>query len=381
MSKWFIALLAAALVTGLGLAPAAAQTERLQVVASFSILADVAANVAGDAADVRSLMPAGSDPHGYAPIPQDLVALAEADVVFVVGANFEETLFSTIANAADGMNIVTASSCVDILPFGGEAHDHAEGEMHDAEEAYAEHEAELAALCAAHHAELAALHGAETGPHADHTPIEPLGMLYTLACDHHGEEEAAGGEHTHEAGSCDPHVWTDPHNGMYWAMLIRDTLSAMDPANAGVYAANTAAYLAALDGLAHDELRPLLETVPEASRKLVTAHSAFGYFANAYGFTQVGVIIPGGSTLAEPSAAEIADLITVIREQGVPAIFAETTVSSTLTEQIAAEAGAQFTTLYSGTLSAPDGPAATYIDYLRYNARTIAAALGGSVSE
>ncbi len=379
MPKWFIALLVAALVTGPRPAPAAAQTERLQVVASFSILADVAAHVAGDAADVRSLMPAGSDPHSYTPIPQDLVALAEADVVFVVGANFEETLFSTIANAADGMNIVAASSCIDILPFGGEAHDHAEEETHDAE--HSEREAELAALCEAHHAELAALHGVETELHADHAHVEPLGTLYTLACDHHDEEEAAQGEHTHTAGSCDPHVWTDPYNGMYWAMLIRDTLSAMDPANAEVYAANTAAYLAALDGLARDELRPLLETVPEANRKLVTAHSAFGYFANAYGFTQVGVIIPGGSTLAEPSAAEIAALITTIREQAVPAIFAETTVNSTLTEQIAAETGARFYTLYSGTLSAPDGPAATYIDYLRYNARTIAAALGGSASE
>ena len=97
--------------------PAAAQ-DRLQVVASFSILADVAANVAGDAADVRALVPAGSDPHGFTPTPQDMVALADADVVFLVGAGFEEGLDAALANIG-AVHLVEASACVDILPFGG----------------------------------------------------------------------------------------------------------------------------------------------------------------------------------------------------------------------------------------------------------------------
>ena len=226
----------------------------------------------------------------------------------------------------------------------------------------------LAAQCAADQAELAALlDTADAAPSGD-----TLGMLYTLSC---GRDPA-----TLDGENCDPHVWMDPANGMAWALLIRDTLSALDPANADVYAANAAAYVADLAALDRDELRPLLATVPAANRKLVTSHDAFGYFVHAYDFTLVGVVIPGGSTLAEPSAAEVAGLIDLIRAEGVPALFAETTVNAVLAEQVAADTGAQFYTLYSGTLSAPDGPASTYLDYLRYNARTIAAALGGSPS-
>ena len=88
-----------------------AQEDRLQVVGSHSILSDVIANVAGDAADVTSTMPLGADPHSFQPTPSDLTALADADVVFINGAFFEEGLLEAIENAGDDMNIVTAS-CV-----------------------------------------------------------------------------------------------------------------------------------------------------------------------------------------------------------------------------------------------------------------------------
>ncbi len=380
MSKWFAALLIAALVSGLalapGVAPALAQAERLQVVASFSILADVVAQVAGESADVRALIPIGADPHSYVPTPQDLIALAQADVVFLVGAGFEESLLSTLENAAAEMNLVTVSSCVEILPFGGEASPHAEGEAHAAEEAHAGHAGEPVALCEAHHAELEALHGTETEAHAGHAHVEPLGMLYTLACGGHHDE--AEGEHAHATGSCDPHVWTDPANGMLWALFARDTLSQLDPAHAETYAANAAAYVAALDSLTAETLEPLAASIPAENRKLVTGHLAFGYLADRFDLTLIGTIIPGGSSLAEPSAAEIAGLITAIREQGVPAVFAETTVNPELAQRVADETGAAFYSLYSGTLSAPDGPAPTYLDYLRYNMQTLARALGGT---
>ncbi len=431
--------------------PAAPATDvqqgRLQVVGSHSILTDVIANVAGDAADVTSVMPLGADPHSFQPTPSDLTALADAGVVFINGAFFEEGLLETIENVADEMNIVTVSSCVEILAFGGHHDEHGEGEEH-AHEAGQEHEGEehadegdehaheeseagemsaLAALCEQHYAEMEALHEA-SGDHAHeegeehaeegeehaheegeehaeegeehaheegeeaHAHVETLGALYAIDCGtgHGHEEEAAHAEgeedghgkgeaHAHAHGTCDPHVWMEPHNVMYWTMLIRDTLSELDPTNAEIYAANASAYLEALDALAHDFIKPMVETVPAENRVLITNHDAFGYFAARYEFRVVDTIIPSLSTLAEASTEDVATVIDVIREQNIPALFSETTVSDDLAQQIAEETGAEMHLLYSGSLSEADGPASTYIDYIRYNVTTIVEALGGGM--
>ncbi|MEZ4705690.1 MAG: zinc ABC transporter substrate-binding protein [Caldilineaceae bacterium] len=384
------------------------QEGRLQVVGSHSILTDVIANVAGDAADVTSVMPLGADPHSFQPTPSDLTALADAGVVFINGAFFEEGLLETIENAADEMNIVTVSSCVEILAFGGhgdeheegEEHAHEEGEEHAGEESEAGDMSALAALCEQHYAEMKALH--ETGEdHAHeegeehegeeahaHVHVETLGALYAIDCgtDHGHEEEATneegheeGAEDAHAHGACDPHVWMEPHNVMYWIMLIRDTLSELDPSNAETYAANAAAYLEELDALAHDFVKPMVETVPEENRVLITNHDAFGYFAARYEFEVVDTIIPSLSTLAEASTEDVATVIDAIREQNIPALFSETTVSDDLARQIADETGAEMYVLYSGSLSEADGPASTYVDYIRYNVTTIVEALGGGM--
>ncbi len=336
--------------------------DRLQVMTSTSILADIAANVAGDAADVVSLIPLAADPHTYTPAPQDLVRLAQADLILIVGANLEESLIEAIRGAAPDLPLVTASACVDILPFGGALEDGAPEER-----VAAAQDSAIAAQCAAHQAELEA--GGAPPPPAEGR----LGPLYTLDCGGH-EEEGGGEAH----GVCDPHVWTDPYNAMLWALMIRDALSERDPANAAVYAANAAAYIDALRALVRDEIAPLLATIPAENRVLVTNHLAFNYYASAFGLEVLGTIIPGASTLAEPSAAGIARLIADIRAAGVPAVFAETTANPALAEQIARESGASFHTLYTGSLSEPDGPAATYLDYLRHNTQVIAAALGGT---
>lgn len=409
-----------------------AQDEPLDIVASFTILADVAQNVAGDAAVVTSLMPAGADPHTFEPTPRDLTALADADVVFTNGAFFEEGLLEAIENAGAETLMVEASACVEILPFGVTGHDHGDEEHgdedHDEEHGDEDHGDEqghegdmsaIAALCAAHHDEMAAIHEAghehdedemhageehedeasdhehgEEGDHDEHehSEVMTLGMLYTLDCgmghDHEGEEahdeehdegeEHSDEEHDHDHGSCDSHVWMEPHNAMYWAMLIRDTLIELDPANADTYTANAEAYLLELDALAHDVVMPMVETVPEENRVLVTNHESMGYFAARHGFEVVTTVIPGGGTAAEPSAAAIAEIIDTINAEGVPAIFVETTVSDAIAEQIATETGAELFLLYSGSLSEADGPAATYIDYITYNVTTIVTALGGS---
>lgn len=355
-----------------------AQADPLRVIASSSILADVAGRVAGEAAEVTSLMPLFADPHSYTPAPRDLVALAEADAILVVGAGLEENLTVALEDLAGDSPLITVSRCVNILPFGMGTS--------EAAEQLADHAQDddplrgIAAQCAAHHAELESLlghHEDAEQAHEAESHAASLGMLYTLACGGHDDDHA--GDNDHAAGGCDPHVWTDPHNVMLWTLLIRDTLSELDPASAATYAANAAAYLAELQALVEDEVEPLLGSIPPESRRLVTNHLAFSYYAQAFDLEMLGTVLPGASTLAEPSAAEIAALIGAIRDNNIPAVFAETTANRTLAEQVAAETGVAFYALYSGSLSEPDGPAGTYLDYTRHNTRVITEALGGTL--
>ena len=385
-----------------------AQEERLQVAASYTILADVVQNVAGDAADVTTLMPVNADPHTFEPTPRDLTVLADADVIFVNGALFEEGLLESIESAGENTNILEASTCVEMIAYGAGGHDHSDEEHADedhsdedhsdeehsdedhADEDHSEGEevevsSEMVELCSGHEAEFEAIHDMrevdEDGEEHDHEHGETLGALYAVDCgeghDHDDEdgEEMAEGDHDHEHGACDPHVWMNPHNVMYWTMMIRDTLVEMDPNNADAYTANAEAYLLELDSLMHDFIIPSMDSIPEANRVLVTNHESLGYLANYFEMEVVATVLPGNVTGAEPSTAAIADVIDTINEEGVSAIFAETTVSDDITQQVANETGAEIFTLYSGSLSAADGPAATYIDYMTYNVGTIADAL------
>ncbi|MBN1680250.1 MAG: zinc ABC transporter substrate-binding protein [Anaerolineae bacterium] len=334
--------------------PAQAQSERLTVIASFSILADIVANVAGEAATVESLMGFGVNPHAFEPSAQDVVRLSDADVVFVVGVNFEEGLLPVLAESA-GENMVIVSGCVPVRPViaGMDDHEHEhEGENHASGEPSTQGD-----RCEAHHDTAAAAFDLDAHALSDGT----LGPLYTLDC---------GGD----TESCDPHVWTDPVNAGLWALMIRDTLSERDPANASIYAANTDAYLSDLARMSGD-VQAMINTVPPDKRLLVTNHLAFNYFAERFGLTLVGVLIPGGSTTSEPSVQDVIKLIETIQANNVPAIFTETTVSEDLAQQIASEAGAEIVRLYTGSLSEPGGEAGTYIDYTLFNAAQITNAL------
>jgi ABC-type Zn uptake system ZnuABC Zn-binding protein ZnuA len=316
--------------------PASAQNQTLKIVTSTSIIADVARSIGGDLVNVVSLIPLDSDVHAYQPTPADTALVAQADVVLVNGAGLETFLGGLLENAARKEPVVVSNG-IEILPFGGSGHKEESEEVH----------------------------------HDDaHTGILGVDAACEVQAVAHGE-----GEEAHEHESCDPHVWTDPKNVMIWAENIAEAFASADPAHTETYHANATAYieqLAALD----NEITEILSTIPEERRILVTNHEFFGYFAHAYGFEVVGTIIPGGSTLTEPDPQQIASLVTLVRAEGVPAIFAEISANSRLAEVIASETGINVvTTLYSDSLSAADGPASTYIDYLRYNARVIAEAL------
>jgi zinc/manganese transport system substrate-binding protein len=188
--------------------------------------------------------------------------------------------------------------------------------------------------------------------------IEPLKLV-------HGH----GGKHAES----DPHAWHDPANARRYVENIATALAEIDPAGKAEYVANAARLQGEIDSVDR-EIRAQLGVLPEARRTVVTSHDAFGYFARAYG---IRFRAPTGvSTEAEASAADVGKLIRQIRAEKIPAVFMENISDQRLLERIRAESGARVGgTLYSDALSPPGGPAATYVDMMRYNARTLAAAL------
>ncbi len=404
-----------------------AQSAKPVVIASHSILADVARQVAGDHLDVRTLIPAGSDPHHFIPTPSDLAAVAEADLVLINGIGYEETLLEAIENAGADVNIVVASACIDVRPAGAHddhdehahdedddhAHDDEDDHAHDDEDDHAHddddehahdddddhahddddehahddddehahddddehaHDDELSG-CDAQDAEFYAI--------GFHVHGKFLGRAEDIECaaHHHDDEHDDDGDmhddHGHDEGACDPHIWFDPQNVIRWALTIRDSYSEIDPDHAGEYHERALAYAAELDSLESDFIWPTLENLPEEKRLLVTAHDALGYLAGTFGFEIVSTVIPGVSTVVEPSASDVASVIDVIREHELTAIFGESITSDKILQVIAAETGVEIAALYTDSLSQADGPAATYLDFMRYNFTTIVEALSG----
>ena len=176
----------------------------------------------------------------------------------------------------------------------------------------------------------------------------------------------------------DPHVWFDPTKVAQMTANIAAGLSAADPDGADAYNARLAVYqqnLAALD----QQIADRIALIPADRRNIVTNHDALGYFADRYGLNIVGTVIPGSSPGAEPSAQEVAALLQTVKDQHVSVIFAENTVSPTLAEQLASEAGITVVdTLYSDSLGEAGSGADTYIGLMQADTQAIVTALLGN---
>ena len=338
MKYWVIALCVSLLL----LVNIQAQ-DTLQVVATTSIIADVAQNVGGDLVEVESVIPIGNDVHGYSPTPQDVARIVEADVVLVNGLDLEESLLSIIEENSDPVIVSVGTLAIsidgDIL---GEIDEHGE--------------------CIAEADE----HDEEGHEHED---------------DHDEEDHDDHDDHDdHEHGACDPHVWLNPANVMVWAQNMAAAFADADPDNAAVYQANAEAYIEELMTL-NDAIMAMIDTIPVENRILVTNHAFLRHYAYAYDLDFVGAIIPGMSTLAESNPISLANLIAIINANNVQAIFAEEAVNSDMADVVAAEVGhdVAVVALYTGTLSDADGPASTYIAYMLYNTQLIVEALGGDI--
>jgi len=334
----------AATVSVLTLAQAAfsaASAENLKVVASFSIIADFAKNVGGNRVDITTLVGPNGDAHVYEPKPADAAAVGEADIVLVNGLQFEGFLQRLVEASGTKAPIVELTKGGEVLPNAEEEHHH----DHD-EAAEGEHE-----------------HEHEHAAGEDH--------------DHEGEShEHADAHGHHHHGEFDPHAWQSVHNAEVYVKNIADAFCAADAAGCDTYKANAEAYGEQLETL-ETEIEATIAEIPEDKRTIITSHDAFGYFQHEYGLK---FLAPEGiSTESEASAADVAALITQVKEDKAAAIFVENITNPRLIEQIANETGLKVGgTLYSDALSDESGPAATYIDMMRHNLTTIKGAVLGS---
>ena len=300
----------------------------IPVVATFSILGDMVERIGGEHIALTTLVGPDGDTHVYQPTPKAARSVAEADVLFMNGLEFEGWL-ERLAEAAsfNGAMVVATNG---IVPIAFEEHED-EHEEHDEDEEHDDHE--------------------EHDEHEEHD-------------DHAG----------HDHGTFDPHAWQSLDNAVIYANNIAAGLAQADPANASAYYINRAVFVDQIVALKSD-VDAMMGALPADKRTVVTPHDAFGYFAAAYDLTFEAP--QGMSTESEVSAADVAALITQIRRDSISAVFIESITDNRMMEQIANETGATIGgTLYSDALSGETGPASTYLDMIRHNATTLSDALG-----
>lgn len=173
----------------------------------------------------------------------------------------------------------------------------------------------------------------------------------------------------------DPHVWHLPENAQIMVEAITTALEKADPVHGPEYRARQATYVVQLKEL-DNWIKQQIESIPESRRKLVTTHDTFGYLADKYGFEVISVLGSVSSETADPSAAQVAKVISRIRSLKLPAIFAENILNPKLTQKIADEAGVNIVpTLYTDALGQADSPASDYLKMMRFNVETITEAL------
>ena len=274
-------------------------TDRLPVIATYSILGDWIRRVGGDDVQVYTLVGPGGDAHTYEPVPQDSVALTKARLIFENGLGFEvwlDDLFETSESKAHRV-VVTAGFSPRTVP-------NTEGKT------------------------------------------EP-----------------------------DPHVWHDPHLTEQMVRAISAALGETDPPRSANYQQRSDEYIRELQSL-DSEIRQQVAAIPTDRRQLVTTHDTFGYFAERYGFQVSSVMGTISSEAADPSAAQIAEIVNHLRSSRINAVFAENILNPQVTEQVAAEAGVNIVrTLFTDALGDAGSEGDTYLRMMRSNVKNIVEAL------
>ena len=372
--------------------------ERIAVLASTSIVADLVEQVGGERVDVSTAVPVGGDPHTFAATPGLIRRASEADLLVVVGSSFAR-IEDDLARSTDGA-VLALTDGMDLHPFPEAlAHDdhdddHADEDDHGHDEDGDDHADEddhghdedgddHADEDGHGHDEDGDDHADEDGDdHADeagddHADEDGDDHADEDGDDHadeddddHADEDDHGhdeeDDHGHAHGSVDPHFWMDIDFVIEAVEAIRAQLARLDPAGADGYRERAEAYAAELRAL-DAEVADTLADLPEERRYLVTFHDAYGYFAERYGLTILGFIVEGPEE--EPAAGAIAELVERVETLGVPFIFTEPQFSARAIEQVARDSGAAVRTIPSGSL-AEEYP--SYVEFLRAIARGIA---------
>ena len=323
-------VLALTIAMPIGSVTVAQDDDPIDVVVTFSVLADIVEQVGGEHVSVMSLVPVGGDAHTFDPSPNQVAAITDADLIVEAGADYEPWL--------DDLFEASGSDAPRYEAFGSAIN-------HDA----SEH---------------------DSGEHADEAD-EHEGEGH----DHEGDaSDHEGDEHEHDG---EVHVWLDVENTVHSVEHLAEALAEVDPDNADAYTANAEAYIAELE-----ELDAYIEeqtgTIPAEERQLITTHQSFGAFADAYDYEIAGVLLESHSTEgADAPAGHVAELIGIIEERGIPAVFPDTPGGADLLEPLASEAGVEIApNLYVETLGEDGSGAETYIQMMRHNVDTIVTALG-----
>ena len=268
------------------------ESEQKKVLTTFTILSDMAQNVAGENLQVESVTRLGAEIHGYEPTPSDLVKAQDADLILYNGLNLERWFEQFLGNVKDVPSVLLTEG-IEPIPIA-------------------------------------------EGPYAD----KP-----------------------------NPHSWMSPKNALIYVENIRKAFVELDPANAEAYNANAVAYSEQLRAI-DQQLQADLDRVPASQRFLVSCEGAFSYLARDYDLEEIYQWSINAEQQYTPK--QIQSVIDAIEENEVPTIFCESTVSSKGQKEVAKTTGASFGgNLYVDSLSTASGPVPTYLDLLRYDARTI----------
>lgn len=285
--KWYrVAFLGCLLLIVLGACSISQETKdpspRLKVITTLFPLYDFARTIAGDRAEVKLLLPPGTEAHSFEPKPSDMAQLTKADL-FIFTNRRMEPWAEKILKGADNPALLVVDTSTGI----------------------------------------AMIETAETG-------------------DHHAEGGRGHDKDAHEHQSIDPHVWLDFGNAAKMVATIRDAMIARDPINKELYLQNAKTLMGDLDALD----RRYAAMMATCKQKVLVSggHFAFGYLAKRYGLHYQAAY--GFSPSAEPSPRDLIRMSRMLRTQGIKHLFYEELIEPRIAETIAKETGVSLIMLH-----------------------------------
>ncbi|MFC7322855.1 metal ABC transporter solute-binding protein, Zn/Mn family [Halobacillus campisalis] len=288
--------------------------EKLKINTTVYPLQFFTQQIAGDAAEVNTILPPGTDAHSYEPTTKEMVEMAEADAFIYNGAGLE-TYAEKIADSIDSedVKILEAANGID-LEGSGHSHDH-EKEGHSEEESH-DHEEE------GHSEEESHDHEEEGHSEEDHAHEE----------DSSGEENHEG----HNHGEEDPHVWLDPIRSIEMAENVKNMLVELEPDSKEQFNENFEQLKTELESL-DKEFHEQIES--KEKKEIIVSHSAYGYWEQAYGIEQIAV--SGLSPTNEPSQKDLEEIISKSQEHDLNHVLFEQNITPKVSEVVQNEIGAE----------------------------------------